>query len=471
MPGDLLRDVGTRPVMSRERMTGLTEQILAMTSVDTATIMITHTARVITRFANDRILTGDDGDEVELYIIAQSGHRTRAVLMSNQLEESTLRSLVRQCEMLARVQLVTKSEFRHERPVQDTYVPVAVWRDATVKAMTTPEAAIVPTLIERIVAHGFHAAGFVGLMARAQVVMSKEGIFAFGEETDCEVTATARTADGTASGWAGQAARDWSAIDAARIADDASVIARLSVGAQGVEPGRRTAILGPAAVAQLLRHLTRELDAFDTDNGRTAFSRSPRGGNKIGQQVFDRRIRMSSDPADRDAGYLSFFGQGYATTKMTWIDDGILKNLSYNPFYAMSRGKSYTAPPDAFRIEGGTQSIDAMIASCPEGIYVNRLSSVDLLDQRTGMTTGVTRDGCFLIKNGKIDRAVKNFRILDSPFFFLNKILALGATGRVAFGYTPPGKGEGMTTWPRPPVVVPAMMVEDFHFSGLSDVA
>jgi predicted Zn-dependent protease len=58
------------------------------------------------------------------------------------------------------------------------------------------------------------------------------------------------------------------------------------------------------------------------------------------------------------------------------------------------------------------------------------------------MITGVTRDGCFYVKHGKIERPVKNFRFTDSPWFFLNRIMSLGIAVRAAFGYTPPPVAE-----------------------------
>jgi predicted Zn-dependent protease len=125
-------------------------------------------------------------------------------------------------------------------------------------------------------------------------------------------------------------------------------------------------------------------------------------------------------------------------------------------------------------------TIEEMIAACDDGIYVNRFSAVDVIDPESGMLTGVTRDGCFLIRHGKIDRPVKNFRFTESPAFFLNRLELLGRTERVALGYSPPTIGElgdgrswppsgRLTQWPRLPIIVPPMMVRDFNFSALSD--
>jgi predicted Zn-dependent protease len=182
--------------------------------------------------------------------------------------------------------------------------------------------------------------------------------------------------------------------------------------------------------------------------------------------VFDRRLTLSSDPSDPDGGYAPYFYGGFAQPRMTWVEDGILKNLAYDPDYAMLRGKAWAGLPTSFRMSGGPTTIDEMIGSCDEGIYVNRVSNVQLLNGWTGLVTGVTRDGCFLVKHGKMDRPVRNFRFMDSPWFFLNNILALGEPVRAAFGYTPGRDGAG---WPRSPIIVPPMMVRDFNFTALAN--
>lgn len=216
-------------------------------------------------------------------------------------------------------------------------------------------------------------------------------------------------------------------------------------GVQAFEPGRRTAILGPNAVAPLFRYLGGQFEAAAADSGGTGFSKRTGPGSMLGQRVFDERIQMSSDPNDPDGGFANWFGflgRSFATRKMRWIENGVLKNLVYDPEYGQARGKQYAALPISLRVGGGTTTLDEMIAKCTEGIYVNRFSSVDMLDQQTGLLTGVTRDGCFLVRHRKIDRPVKNFRFIESPFFCLNKLVAVGPTARAAFGYTPSGRTE-----------------------------
>src|SRR5262249_11769201 len=138
---------------------------------------------------------------------------------------------------------------------------------------------------------------------------------------------------------------------------------------------------------------------------------------------------------------------------------------------AMNHQKRYSDKALSLRMSGGTTTIDQMIANCSHGFFVNHFHSVDLIDSVTGMMTGTTRDGCFFIKDGKIERPVSNFRFVDSPMFMLNNLLALGESRRVAYGYTPKGRNEERYDdhWPRRPIIVPPMMVCDFNFTSLAD--
>jgi predicted Zn-dependent protease len=94
------------------------------------------------------------------------------------------------------------------------------------------------------------------------------------------------------------------------------------------------------------------------------------------------------------------------------------------------------------------------------------------MDVNSGALTGNTRDGCFLVKDGKIHTPVANFRFFESPFLMLNRVMAVGVSERVAFGYRPPYPGDGhdgLDNWPPQPVIVPPLMVRDFNFTALSD--
>jgi predicted Zn-dependent protease len=460
-----------RPVMTRDQLVSLSQRALQMSTFNDVIIEVFHTAQVVTRLAHDHVLSSDDGDRLFISLAMTFAEGPPVLeLRTNQLDDSTLLAAVQRLEAIARglmdfrMEPVTKNELQAQDPVP----PPNIWHDATVQAMTTSRGTVIPAMIDAVRQAQLRAAGFLGVMAKSQAYVSKkDGIIAFSEETDSEVTVTARTKDLTRTGWGGVTARDWSTLRIKTATEQAIRMATMCPGPPvAVEPGRRTAILAPSATVHLLRFLERQFDAWHTDHGKTALSKIPRG-NKLHQRVFDRRLTMSSDPKDPEGGYSPYFQWGRPTPAMTWVHDGVLKNMAYDPAWGMMKGKAFASNPYSFRLGAGpgtpTKTLEEMIASCQEGIFVNRFSDVSEVHERSGMLTGVTRDGCFLIKEGKLSKAVKNFRIMDSPFFFLNKIEAIGKPERAAFGWTK------RSHWPRQPIVLPPLMVQDFNFSALAD--
>jgi predicted Zn-dependent protease len=81
---------------------------------------------------------------------------------------------------------------------------------------------------------------------------------------------------------------------------------------------------------------------------------------------------------------------------------------------------------------GGSTSTEEMIRSTDRGVLLTRLFYLRMVDPRTLLVTGLTRDGTFLIENGKISHAIKYFRFNESPLFMLNNVEAIGPAVRGA---------------------------------------
>jgi len=265
-----------------------------------------------------------------------------------------------------------------------------------------------------------------------------------------------RTADGTGSGWGGADHPDFSKVNVKDVAARAIEKARLSRNPVAVEPGRYTVILEPQAVGDLVQLLAFALDARSADEGRSAFSKQG-GGTKIGEKIVDERVTLLSDPRDPDLLSNTFDGQGLPARRNVFIENGVLKKLTYSRFWAQKNNKQPDAGTNAVKLVGGTQTRDDLIKSTTRGILVTRLWYLRQVDPRTVLYTGLTRDGTFLIENGKITKAVKNLRFNESPLFLLNNLEALGTTSRVA------GTEAGGD------VVMPVLKVRDFNFTSLSD--
>jgi predicted Zn-dependent protease len=286
--------------------------------------------------------------------------------------------------------------------------------------------------------------------------MNSSGLFAYHRQTSANYTLTVRTKDGTGSGYAGADHNDWTRLDFTRVAERAIEKARASRNPVAIEPGAYTVILEPQACADLCRLLSGALSARNADEGRSPFTRAG-GGNRVGEKIMDERVTIFSDPHDPDLLDQPFDNEGLPLGRRVWIENGVLRDLVYSRFWAAKQGRTPTGGVSTFKIAGGSTTRDEMVRSTARGILVTRFWYLRQVDPRTVLYTGLTRDGTFLIEDGRVTRAIKNFRFNDSPLFLLNNLEAIGPTER-----TGGGEGGGGD-------VVPVVKARNFTFTSLSD--
>ncbi|HGG56638.1 MAG TPA: TldD/PmbA family protein, partial [Nannocystis exedens] len=265
---------------------------------------------------------------------------------------------------------------------------------------------------------------------------------------------TCRTRDGTGSGWAAATEHRLESLDPAALARRAADKADLSQNPEPVDPGTYTVVLEPQAVAELLLFLGWFLDQRSADEGRSTFAK-PGGGTRVGESLFHPSITLRSDPTAADHPSAPFADDGQPLVPTTWIEKGVLKTLSASRYWAKKQGRAPLPRPASIFLDGTTVSDEDLVHGVDEGILVTRFWYNRMLQRQTILATGLTRDGTFLIKGGKISRSVKNLRYNESPLTMLKNVLALGTPRRVAI--------DGRM------VVVPAMVVGGFTFSSLSD--
>jgi predicted Zn-dependent protease len=168
-------------------------------------------------------------------------------------------------------------------------------------------------------------------------------------------------------------------------------------------------------------------------------------------------VTIWTDPADPRAPGAPFSREGLPTRKMAFVENGVVTNLFYSRFWAEKQGKEPTPDPENAFMKGGTGSLQDLIAGTKKGILVTRLWYIRFVDPQSLLLTGLTRDGTFLIENGKVRSAVKNFRWNDSPIAVFSKIEAMSREVRARGA-----EGEDMA------VVCPAIRTQ-MTFSSLSD--
>jgi predicted Zn-dependent protease len=441
---------------SRQEAESLLRRTLGFSQADEARANLQSGASGNTRFAVNQISTSGDVNNASLVVTSAFGRRV-ASATTNSFDEASLRRVVETSERLARL-TPENPEYMGELGPQD-YPDVSAYFDATAALDAEARARAVREITARAQEAGLVSTGYLPYVAGAQAVATTRGLFAYGSSTRAALTTTVRTPDGTGSGWAGTGVSDWRHADPAALGETALEKARLSRDPVEVEPGSWTVILEPTAVANLVQRLAFSLNARAADEGRSFFSR-PGGGNRIGERIVDERVTLRSDPTDPNLATIPFGGDGLPSRPITWVENGVLRNLIYDRFWADRQGREPTGFPAGFAMAGGDATIEEMIASTDRGLLVTRFWYIRSVDPRTILFTGLTRDGTFLVENGRIAHAVKNLRWNESPIAMLNNIEMMG---------TPLPVGASESGDVGFPMMMPAIKAREFTFTSVSD--
>ena len=458
-------------ILSRTDAEALVRRTLGFATADATRVNVVSGWSGNTRFAGGEITTAGGTTDTTVTVTSTVGKK-QAAASTNVLDDAALRRTVELAERLARLspddpELMPPLAAQQYATIPGAFAPSVADLGPEARALAVRR--LLDAARERGTAAGIPAddlfiGGFLEANARAAAVGTSAGLFAYHTGTDVSLSNTVRTPDGTGSGYASQGARDWNALDPAALGRRAADKGIASRNPQAIEPGAYTVVLEPRAVADILGSLTGSFNARATDEGRSPFSVRG-GGTKVGQKIADERVTLWSDPADPMLATSPFDAEGQPVPRTTWIENGVLKGLAYSRYWAQRTGRQPTGgggggfggPPGGLHMAGTDTSIEQLVAGTQRGILVTRFWYIRFLDQRTVMVTGLTRDGTFLIENGKVTRPLRNFRFNESPLFMLNNLETLGVAERLAG--TESGGG----------IVMPAIKARDFNFTSLSE--
>ena len=434
------------------------------------------------RWARNRVSLASDRRDNTVIVERTIENGAVGIVVTNQLDDVSLEAAVRAAERISGMNSKMGRGVgfypklpEYERP------PGAIWSDATYLPATEAHSAVVRSIIEPAAAKGMLSAGYLEMRAASAATWDnsflnlRSGEHALPWEepynswTQAHCSMTVRDPRGTGSGWAGLSSYDWNAIDGSALGERALEKCIASQNPVALEPGRYTVILESQAVADLMEMLVptfayRERPETGLESpwllGGDDATRLVR--SKLGLKVADERITISHDTADPALGIVA--GQVEQHGLVKFIDRGVLTNLGHmrQTDLIQLRGWHQLRGLTGYRMSGGDTSVEEMIRTTRRGLLVTRFSNIRRLDEVSVLSTGLTRDGLWLIENGKITKAVKNFRFTESPLFMLNSIEQLGVPAPV---FRPTRREGGKLT----PAIVPPLKVRDFSFTSTID--
>jgi len=442
-------------ILTREESRALFDRVVAMTGGKGDTkVAVSSVWRGNLRWALNEVTTSGDTFDHNIMIIRRIRGAESPSVVTNRLDDASLRRALDVVEY--RTRFVDENLDAAQLVGPQSYANPPIFAESTIDLVSADRSRIGRQLTQGVADAGLIAAGYIAVQTESLAVYDTDGLDAYAKATNAQYSVTVRDRKGSASGWAGKDHTSWTNIDAAAITATAQRKCVTSANAVAVEPGRYVAILEPQAVHDLMQFAIGMLDRPIAETTPGPYHLSP-DQSKIGLRLLDPRVNITADCMDPDCSFMPFDYDGEPYRPATWFDRGVLHELPYDRRYGVPQmGDTGAFPrPGGYRMTGGTATVDEMIASTKRGVLVTRLSGMRMVDPNSITVTGVTRDGLWLVENGKISKAIKNFRFNESPLFTFNAIEMLGAPIRVFS--------------PRGPAVVPPVKVREFNFVGLAD--
>lgn len=434
-------------ILTQDQAREIMQKVVDLSQADFCEVSLGGSRGGNIRYARNTVSTSGEEDNTSLSVQSSFGRKSGTATI-NEFDDDSLLKVVRRSEELAQL-APDNPEFMEPLGPQE-YRESNTWADAT--ADITPEyrAQAAADSIDPSREHDLVSAGFLEDEAGFQAIMNNKGLFAYNRETGVEFSVTIRTSDGTGSGWVSRDYTDVENLDTASASQIAINKAVGSVDAVAFEPGRYTVILEPNAAVGLIGRMMWGMNARSADEGRSFMSKAG-GGSRLGEKMFDERVTLYSDPFDPDVPETPWTGSGLPVDRTMWIEDGVVRNLSYSRYWAQENNRDPLPGPVNTIMAGGEKSTQDLIAETDRGILVTRFWYIRMVDPQSLLLTGLTRDGTFYVEDGEIKHAVKNFRFNESPVIMLNNVEELGKPVRTNGNMIPP------------------MKIRDFTFSSLSD--
>lgn len=423
------------------------------------------------RWSRNRISLASDRRDITL----QVSRRVNGVWGSgstNQLDDYSIKGVIDLAERTASLRNKRVTDMFEIDPPQLPEPSPEIWSDSTFNSPADQRAKFTSAAVSGAISNDMVSAGYTevrGAMDASYAPRTyRPNRYSYTRLSQAQCSLTIRHPKGIGSGWAGASNFDCNSINVDNLASTALEKCLSSLNPVAIEPGRYTTILEPQATSDLVGELLHALNnRKEAEDGGPPFALAFDSNlglfrTKLGMKVVDERISITQDPQDPLLGIVPVPG----LTPVKWIENGVLTALGYqrasyslpslNDNLAADRRLSY-------RMTGGRTSVEDMISETERGVLVTRIWGVKPLDKGSVLLTGITRDGLWLIENGKISKAIKNFRITESPLFALNQVETIGVSVPVFSPVKSPYAFEIN------PVIVPALKVRDFSFTSMVD--
>jgi len=464
-------------MLAKEQAADIFDRIRRFSSADEVEAIFTGSRFALTRFANNTIHQNVEEENSIVSIRTNFAGRT-ARATANQFDDESLQRAVAASENLARVQAadpdLLSMPTAEEANSGDENVGATRFFDETTAITPADRAEVVKSIVSIAGKHKLTTAGIYSNSESREGIFNCRGLANWHHQTLAEISITMLAED--SSGWQKLNSPDVRNLDPTRLAETAAQKAVASAHPREIAPGKYTVILEPAAVLDIVGFMFWDYSGVAILDQRSFLN------DRIGARMFGENINICDYAAHPLQAGSPFDGEGMRRQRVQLVENGVVKRVVYarstaqkmkNSVYAGKvgpiepTGHGFPLPnemgemplnivfevPD--KVFGGPEkpkSVEEMIASTERGVLVTRLWYIREVDPYEKIVTGMTRDGTFLVENGKIQCGLRNFRFNQSLISMLSNVEAMSA----------PVRASGEESFD---MVVPAMKVKAFNFT------
>jgi len=463
-------------MLASEQAADIVNRIRKLSSADEVEVFVAGGHFSLTRFANNTIHQNVTEENYTVSVRTAFGGRT-ARASTNKFDDESLRRVVRSSESLSKVQhpdsdLLPMPDAREASAESAVPAQKTPSRHFEVTAAITPElrAEGVKQMVSVAQRHKITTAGVYSSAEAVEGIFNSRGLSNWHAQTSAEISITMLAQD--SSGWQKANSPDVTVLNPQRLAEIAAQKAMDSAHPREIAPGKYTVILEPAAVLDLVGFMF-----FDYSGMALLDQRSFLNG-RIGTQLFGDNISIRDNVNHPLQTGSPFDGEGVSRQTVSLVENGVIQRVVYargsaarmkrseykdncGPIAATGHGfllpnEMGEAPQNiVFDSPRNPQTVDQMIAATERGVLVTRVWYIREVDPFEKIVTGMTRDGTFLVENGRVTGGLRNFRFNQSLIHMLSNVSSMSvpvrASGEEAFD-----------------MVVPAMKVNDFNFTEVT---
>jgi PmbA protein len=470
-------------MLTQDQAAEIFDRIKKISSADEVEVLFSGGKFALTRFANNIIHQNiaEENHTVSVRTVF-AGRTARA--STNKFDDDSLRRVVESSESLARLQhpdpdLLPMPNSREadgdsdasvgEGSVRATQVPSRYFAET---AAITPQlrADGVKKIVEVAQKHKLTTAGIFSSSESVEGTFNSRGLNAWHAQTLAEISITMLAAD--SSGWQKANSPNVANIDPLGLAEIAAKNAIDSAHPAEIPAGKYTVILEPAAVLDIVGFMFWDYSGMAILDQRSFLT------GRIGSQLFGKNITIWDDVTHPLQTGSLFDGEGVRRQRLPLVENGVVKRVVYARATAErmkhseykdkvglieATGHGFALPNEmgempcniVFAAPQNPQTVAEMIASTERGVLVTRLWYIREVDPYEKILTGMTRDGTFLVENGRVRQGVRNFRFNQSLIHMLSNVEAMSVPVRCS--------GEESFD-----MVAPAMKVRDFGFTEVT---